>query len=98
VLNPENVQKDVLARPGVYRLSRRGDDGKYTVFYIGQATDLGARLLQHLGNDEKNECIRSKRAAVCGFRFIYVESQSDRDTMEGKQIEEYKPECNTQRP
>jgi excinuclease UvrABC nuclease subunit len=79
-------------------MSSKRSDGKYRVFYVGQATDLRARLLQHLGDNEENECIRSERAENCVFRFTYVDSQRERDSIESQTIQEYNPKCNTKKP
>jgi len=97
-LTPDTVQKIVESKPGVYRMSSKRNDGKYYVFYVGQATDVRARLLQHLGDNEENECIRSERVKDCVFRFTYVDSQRERDSVESQTIQEYNPNCNTKKP
>ena len=97
VYSEENVKRTVGASAGVYRLSSERDDGHYRPFYVGQAKDLRERLLQHLGDAEPNDCIRSERKKPCSFRIVYVANQADRDKLETATIREHSPGCNTQK-
>ena len=94
----ESVKSKVASMAGVYRLSARDDAGEYRVFYVGQANDLRARLLQHLGDGEPNECIRTERKKPCKFRIVYVERQEGMDQVESETIQEFSPRCNAKKP
>jgi excinuclease UvrABC nuclease subunit len=90
-----DVKDNVSESAGVYRLIYPGAKGKYYVFYVGQAKDLRARLLQHLGASEENACIkRHLRDHSCLYRVAYVPRQEDRDSEEKGNIDEYDPDCN----
>lgn len=39
---------------GVYRISKKGDDGKYYVFFVGSSENLKQKLLLHLPESETN--------------------------------------------
>ena len=80
---------------GVYRLSQRGSDSKFYVFYVGQGEDLADRLMDHLQDSEPNPCITSSvSGGDCAFRYITVPRKADRDTLESQQISEFGPRCN----
>lgn len=82
---------------GIYRLINKGTDGKFYVFYVGQANDLEARLLDHLASWEPNTCIKNKvRSLECHFRFARVPTKAERDRLEAQEVREYQPACNTQ--
>lgn len=85
---------------GVYLLWVKLADGdKWKCFYAGQAKDLEKRLLEHLSDNEKNDCIKKKASnKVCGFEYAKVATQSDRDGIEKYLYDHYNPECNTQDP
>ncbi len=88
---PENL-------PGVYRLSYKGDDGKYYVFYVGQATDIKSRLLQHLSDSESNMCIRNYLTRECSFRYAKVINENVRNSAERQMYNYYEPSCNERKP
>jgi excinuclease UvrABC nuclease subunit len=93
--NEDNVKKHATTSGGVYRLIYKNGD-EYYVFYVGQSDDLERRLLEHLSNNESNECIKKHlRGYTCYFRFIEVSSSSERDRIEKEEIEKYKPSCNS---
>jgi len=79
---------------GVYRLINKSGE-KFYVFYVGQSDDVKRRLSEHLSTSEPDECIRKYlRNYSCYFRFIKIATQSERDRIEGKNIEKYDPKCN----
>ena len=43
---------------GVYRLSKKADDGKYYVFFIGSAENIKEKFLLHLSNKESDIRLR----------------------------------------
>jgi len=56
------------AKAAVYLLWVKLKNGKWRCFYVGQASDLDNRLLNHLSDDEENECIQNKVSNyICGF-------------------------------
>ena len=85
--------------PSVYRLSYKADDGKYYVFYIGQADDIKKRLLQHLSDVEKNVCIKNYRSTKnCFFRYAKVAKDHVRGAAEKQMFRKYEPTCNDKEP
>ncbi len=89
-----NVKKYAPTSGGVYRLIYKKGDGFY-VFYVGKAKNLQERLLQHLQPSEPNACIkRHLREYDCFFRFIEIDSASERDRIEQEQIKKFNPTCN----
>lgn len=98
----ENTVKDKVAKnPGVYRLSFYEEKGKApTIFYVGKAYEsLQRRLLEHLSNEEKNDCVKSKIAKhVCAFKLAYVDKEEDRSDIEHTMYEKFGNLCNVQEP
>ncbi len=95
--NIDSVNQNVQDKPGIYRLSYKGSDGKFYVFYVGKSdVSLKERLKDHLSSSEPNTCIKNKLKNECRYRFVYVTTQKERDQLEIDQIEEYEPKCNTQ--
>ena len=95
-LNTQNVKTTVPQYSGVYLLYSSGTS-KY--FYVGQAKNLQERLLQHLSDVETNTCVRNTiRTTVCGFTFIEVNSQSERDRLEKSFYDKFDPTCNIAKP
>jgi len=91
----EGVKKYVPANAGVYLLWVKLKNGKWRCFYAGQARDLERRLLDHLGDDEENECLKKHVSDyVCGYEYAEVKLQKDRDGVEKYLYDHYTPECN----
>ncbi len=91
------VKANVEQKAGVYRMATIEADQKYYPFYVGQAQDLKARLLQHLSASEQNTCIKTRLARNrCYFRFAYVSTQAERDSEEQAAISQFNPDCNKQ--
>ncbi len=89
------VKRHVPAEAGVYLLWVKLKNGKWKCFYVGKASDLEARLLDHLSDNEENECIKSNVSKyICGFEYAKVSKQSDRDGIEKFLYDHYKSECN----
>jgi excinuclease UvrABC nuclease subunit len=90
-----SVKTYVPTSAGVYLLWVKLTNGKWRCFYAGQAKNLETRLLEHLGKDEENECIRKHVADhICGFEYASVALQKDRDGIEKFLYDHYEPECN----
>jgi Nuclease subunit of the excinuclease complex len=93
--NESNVNTYALEKAGIYLLWVKLKDDKWRCFYVGQADNLKTRLLQHLSDTEKNECIKTHvNKHVCGFEYALVGKQADRDGIEKYLYEYYNPECN----
>lgn len=89
------VKKYVPAKAGVYVLWVKLKNGKWRCFYVGQASDLRDRLLDHLSDDEENDCIKNNVTKFnCGFEYAKVSKQSDRDGIEKFLYDHFKHECN----
>lgn len=85
--------------PGVYRLSYKGKDGSYYVFYVGQARDIKERLSEHLSEAEDNVCIKiylSKEE--CFFKYAKISREDLRNTAERQMYRHYEPVCNIKEP
>lgn len=93
------VKKYVPTDAGVYLLWVQLKNEKWKCFYTGQAKNLESRLLDHLSDDEPNECIKDNvKKYVCGFEYAKVSTQSERDRIEKFLYDHYSPECNNQDP
>jgi len=93
-----NVQRYVPKEGGVYRLSYKSED-ELPMFYVGQASDLEERLLQHLTVTEPNACIkRHVRDYNCSFRYAKVASIADRNGAERALYDKYGHTCNDVAP
>jgi excinuclease UvrABC nuclease subunit len=90
------VKRYVPTEAGIYLLWVKLKEGKkWRCFYVGQARNLEARLLQHLSSKEDNDCLRKKVSdRVCGFKYAKVGRQADRDGIEKYLYDHYKPQCN----
>ena len=90
----ENVNAHIPQVGGVYRLLYHSEN-KYYVFYVGQTDNLKRRLFEHINTSEPDECIKKHIVNhSCYFRYLEVNSQPERDRIEGQQINEYNPSCN----
>lgn len=99
-LSEVNIKQHVENKAGVYRLEPMSSSDP---FYVGQASDLVARLTSHLKESEKDSCIKRKHAeGLVFFRCAYVARQEDRDCIERFMFDLFKgrkqAECNTRAP
>lgn len=93
--NEITVKNNVPEKSGIYLLWVKLKNDNWRCFYVGQADNLRTRLLQHLSDNEKNECIKTNVSEyICGFEFALVGKQSDRDGIEKYLYEYYNTECN----
>ena len=89
------VSNSVPEKAGIYLLWVKLKNGKWRCFYVGQADNLTTRLMQHLSDTEKNECIKTSVSKyICRFEFALVGKQTDRDGIEKYLYNYYSPECN----
>jgi len=90
-----NVQIHAPASAGVYKLAVLTTEGQLSVFYVGQALDLDARLKDHLSESEPNRCVREMvRRYDCRFSVASVALQQDRDAAERNLYFHFRPSCN----
>lgn len=90
-----NVQTYAPASAGVYKLAVLTTERRLSVFYVGQALDLDARLKDHLSDAEPNPCLRETvRRYDCRFSVASVASQQDRDAAERNLYFHFRPSCN----
>ena len=93
------VNSNAPESAGIYLLVVKLKDGNWKIFYVGKASNLNERLLQHLSNEEPNICIRKKvEEKVCGFLYALVSKETDRDGIEKYLYDHYKTECNNNDP
>lgn len=89
------VKRHVTTEAGVYLLWVKLKTGKWQCFYVGTAKNLEIRLLDHLSDDEENECIKDNVSkCICGFEYAEISKQNDRDGVEKYLYDYYSPECN----
>ena len=97
-LNEEQVKLVVPENEGIYRLSNRIE----SVFYVGQSDNLQRRLLEHLSDEEKNDCIKGKLEFQVYFRFALLKDEKERLCAESFMYRHFKKEtglpCNTKEP
>ena len=98
----DNVKYNVPEKAGIYRLLKAVDGG-YGVQYVGESDDLQRRLLEHLPDGEKNECIKRLMKDTAYFRFALLEAEKDRLCAESYLYQEFSvdgngPPCNKQKP
>lgn len=85
-----NVQTYTPVSKGIYRLLI-----KNKIFYVGQATNLQRRLLEHLSTHKRSHCLnRYLQKYSCFFRFAELVSTEELLPIEREQIRKYKPPCN----
>ena len=91
-----DVRANAPTAAGVYILRTQLDDGGWQITYVGQASNLRERLLDHLSPNEPNECLREHQTYIMQYCWIELAKQSERDSEESSRIKKYQPECNTQ--
>ena len=97
--NVADVQAHVPHSPGVYMIRVLLRGGGQRVIYVGQASDLQDRLLDHLSPSEENACLRDHVAKhELEHTWVVLTSAAARGEEESTKITEHNPECNTQHP
>lgn len=98
----EGNSEKVPESAGVYELLVMQKDNKYLRRYIGRADDsLRQRFLDHLSDEEENECIKERlQKYTCGFDYALVSSADDRADAEQALYDKYSGQaiCNQIRP
>lgn len=95
----DQVKENVTTSAGVYLLWVKLKNGNWRCFYAGKVKNLQSRLLEHLGNNEENECLKTKVSKyICGFEYSEIGREDDRTGIENFLYDHYKPECNINNP
>ena len=82
---------------GVYRLSKKKDDGKYYVFFVGSGEDVKEKLLSHISTE--TDRIKAYIAQDdCSFRYARVPDKGIREAIEKQLYKHYLPELNSDEP
>lgn len=93
------VKQNVPKSAGVYLLWVKLKNGNWKCFYAGRAKNLRSRLLEHLGDNEANECLKTKVSKyICGFEYSEVGREDNRAGIEKFLYDTYQPECNINDP
>ena len=85
---------------GVYRISKKSDDGKYYVFFVGGGENIKEKLLSHLSEKETNIRLKSflKLGGEFVFRYTVIAEKNIREAIEKQMYRTYQPEYNQEEP
>lgn len=95
----ESVKKYVMNKAGNYMLLVKQKNGNYRPVYVGKASNLEQRLLEHLFGAGSNSCLNKHvKEHILGMRYCYVSSEIDRQNVEYTLYKNYSHECNQNEP
>jgi len=97
--NKEEVEKlDIFG--GVYRISKKAEDGKYYVFFVGSGEDIKQKLLSHLSDEEANTRLKNylQQKSDFSFRYALVKERNMQEAVEKQMYKHYIPEYNPEEP
>lgn len=84
---------------GVYEYSTRPTGGGKKIVYIGEADNLRDRSVEHLGESEKNKCLKEKlKKKKWDFRYALLSLEADRQDAEQALYDKFGCTCNKVRP
>lgn len=85
---------------GVYRLSKKSEDGKFYVFFVGSGENIKQRLSQHLSAAEDNQRLKNllKLGGDFVFRYAPIQDRGIREAIEKQIYRTYRPEYNSEEP
>jgi excinuclease UvrABC nuclease subunit len=92
--NESQVRIHAPDTAGVYTLWVQYKGGRWGCYYVGKAENIKKRLLEHLSNEEENECIINNRKFICGFMWNQITAEKERAGVEKYLYDKLKPECN----
>ncbi len=92
------VKKVAPTSAGVYALRVKYKKKGWVCFYVGKADNIQSRLLYHLSDDEKNDCIKENVKYNCAFCWIEITTEGERSDAEKYLFDTIKPECNQYDP
>lgn len=94
-LTEDNIRTYAPTSAGVYLLWVQLESEKWRCYYVGQAQDLEDRLLAHISDNERNDCIKDHVSKhINGYEYASVAKQTDRDGVEKFLYDHFKRECN----
>ena len=94
-LTEDNIRRYAPTSAGVYLLWVQLESEKWRCYYVGQAQDLEDRLLAHISDNERNDCIKDHVSKyINGYEYAKVAKQTDRGGVEKFLYDHFKPECN----
>lgn len=88
------VKRVASTSAGVYAMWVKYKKKGWVCFYVGKADNIESRLLDHLRDDEKNECIKENVEYNCAFCWIEITIADERSGAEKYLYDTIKPECN----
>ena len=97
---PPNFDR-IPEKAGIYILSTsQKENYEYEVKYVGQASDLKARINEHFSRNEKNKELKAHidEQYIMKVNYSEVDSQSDREGMELYMYNLYEPPYNHKVP
>lgn len=85
---------------GVYRISKKAEDGKYYVFFVGSADNLKENLLTHLSDKETNSRLKNylQQGKDFVFRYAVIKERNIQEAIEKQMYKHYLPEYNLEEP
>ena len=85
---------------GVYRISKKSEDGKYYVSFVGSAENIKVKLLRHLSDEEPDTRFRQYLSQGGDFSFRYAQSSDKgvQQAIERQMYKHYIPEYNPEEP
>jgi len=96
--NEAEVRKYAPTSAGVYALWVHYKSGRWECFYVGKADNLESRLLDHLQDDEPNQCIKENVRYKCAFCWIEITTEAERSGAEKYLYDQIQLECNQNDP
>lgn len=95
----QSVKKYVLKKPGNYMIMVKLKNENFRPIYVGKASNLEERLLEHLSYYEPNSCLKKHiKDHILVMRYCYVSSEIDRTNVEYTLYKNYSHECNQNIP
>lgn len=90
----DEVKKYAPATAGDYFVWIKYKEAGWRPEYVGKADDIRGRLLDHLRDDEKNNCLKENRRYPRAFVWIPITTEAERMGAEKLIYDAQKPECN----
>ena len=100
LLNEKNVSS-VLGEgdSGIFRISTKGEDGKYSVVFVGESGDMKKRLMQVLSKGEPNQSLKlTVQKMPVYFKYSIVQYEDERKNAVHTMFHHFNPECNDIEP
>ena len=95
----EGKTAKIPEKPGVYEFYVGLKSGGKRRIYVGKADDLRKAYLDHLRDDEPNECLKNHlKKHVWYYRYAIITIKADREDAELGLYRKYTYECNKIEP